>query len=88
MKNKKILVDDNGRLEIGAGSVLEGHGNNDISIKGSSTVSIESSTIKNVTFTSIEDVTKLDYTLDWFESKKTNSHIKTLYKNYFISPTG
>ncbi|MBT8387575.1 MAG: DNA-directed RNA polymerase subunit beta, partial [Ignavibacteria bacterium] len=40
-------------------------------------------TIKEVTFTSIEDITKLDYTLDWFESKKTNSHIKTLYKNYF-----
>ena len=40
-------------------------------------------TIKDVTFTSIEDITKLDYTLDWFESKKTNSHIKTLYKNYF-----
>jgi len=39
--------------------------------------------IKDDTFTSIEDVTKLDYTLDWFESKKTNSHIKTLYKNYF-----
>ncbi len=40
-------------------------------------------TIKDVTFTSIEDITKLDYTLDWFDSKKTNSHIKTLYKNYF-----
>jgi len=40
-------------------------------------------TIKDVTFTSIEDITKLDYTLDWFESKKTNNHIKTLYKNYF-----
>ena len=39
--------------------------------------------IKDDTFTSIEDVTKLDYTLDWFESKKTNSHIKTLYQNYF-----
>jgi DNA-directed RNA polymerase subunit beta len=39
--------------------------------------------IKDVTFTSIEDITKLDYTLDWFDSKKTNSHIKTLYKNYF-----
>ena len=39
--------------------------------------------IKDETFTSIEDVTKLDYTLDWFESKKTNSHIKTLYQNYF-----
>jgi len=40
-------------------------------------------TIKDTTFTSIEDVTKLDYTLDWFDSKKTNQHIKTLFKNYF-----
>jgi DNA-directed RNA polymerase subunit beta len=40
-------------------------------------------TIKDSTFSSIEDVTKLDYTLDWFDSKKTNQHIKTLFKNYF-----
>jgi DNA-directed RNA polymerase subunit beta len=40
-------------------------------------------TIKDSTYQSIEDVTKLDYTLDWFHSKKTNLHIKTLYKNYF-----
>jgi DNA-directed RNA polymerase subunit beta len=39
--------------------------------------------IKDTTFTGMEDVTKLDYTLDWFESKKLNSHINTLYKNYF-----
>ncbi len=40
-------------------------------------------TIKDATFTGIEDVTKLDYTLDWFDSKKTNNHLKSLYKNYF-----
>ncbi len=40
-------------------------------------------TIKDSTFSSMEDVTKLDYTLDWFESKKINNLIKTLYKNYF-----
>jgi len=40
-------------------------------------------TIKDTTFSSMEDVTKLDYTLDWFESKKINNLIKTLYKNYF-----
>jgi DNA-directed RNA polymerase subunit beta len=40
-------------------------------------------TIKDTTFSSLEDVTKLDYTLDWFESKRTNSHIINLYKNYF-----
>ena len=40
-------------------------------------------TIKESTFSSIEDVTKLDYTLEWFDSKKSNQHIKTLFKNYF-----
>ncbi|MCL5028293.1 MAG: DNA-directed RNA polymerase subunit beta [Bacteroidetes bacterium] len=40
-------------------------------------------TIKDSTFSSMEDVTKLDYTLDWFETKRTNNLIKTLYKNYF-----
>ncbi len=39
--------------------------------------------IKDSTFSSMEDITKLDYTLDWFESKKLNSHINTVYKNYF-----
>ncbi|HSR18836.1 MAG TPA: hypothetical protein VLM39_12160, partial [Ignavibacteriaceae bacterium] len=39
--------------------------------------------IKENTFSSMEDVTKLDYTLEWVESKRTNHHINTLYKNYF-----
>jgi DNA-directed RNA polymerase subunit beta len=39
--------------------------------------------IKENTYSSMEDVTKLDYTLDWFESKKLNQHIKNLYRNYF-----
>jgi DNA-directed RNA polymerase subunit beta len=39
--------------------------------------------IKDDTFSSLEDVTKLDYTLDWFESKKDNNHIHTLFHNYF-----
>ncbi len=40
-------------------------------------------TIKDSTFKSLDDVTKLDYTLDWFESKRLNNHVETLYKNYF-----
>jgi DNA-directed RNA polymerase subunit beta len=40
-------------------------------------------TIKDSTFSAMDDVTKLDYTLDWFESKKLNNHITTLFKNYF-----
>ena len=48
------------------------------------TIALRSNTtIKDSTFQSIEDITKLDYTLDWFHSKKTNVHVKTLYKNYF-----
>lgn len=39
--------------------------------------------IKEKTFSEMEDVTKLDYTSDWFESKKINNMIKTLFKNYF-----
>lgn len=39
--------------------------------------------IKDTTFSSMDDVTKLDYTLDWFEAKRVNNHIITLYKNYF-----
>ncbi|MFA3782824.1 DNA-directed RNA polymerase subunit beta [Melioribacteraceae bacterium 4301-Me] len=41
------------------------------------------SLIKETTFSSFEDVTKLDYTQDWFERKQTNELIKTLYTNYF-----
>jgi len=39
--------------------------------------------LKDTTFSSMEDVTKLDYTLEWVDSKRTNHHINTLYKNYF-----
>ncbi len=40
-------------------------------------------TIKDTTFSVLDDVTKLDYTLDWFSSKKLNSHIQKLFVNYF-----
>lgn len=40
-------------------------------------------TIKDNTFSSLEDISKLDYTLDWFETKKFNNQVQALYKNYF-----
>lgn len=49
----------------------------------SSVVLRNGTAIKDNTFSSLEDVTKLDYTADWFESKKTNQLIKTIFKNYF-----
>ncbi len=39
--------------------------------------------IKDSTYSSLDDITKLDYTLEWFESKSKNNHVNTLYKNYF-----
>ncbi|MFH1196388.1 MAG: DNA-directed RNA polymerase subunit beta [bacterium] len=39
--------------------------------------------IKENTFTTIEDVTKLDYTQEWFSHKKTNEMVKALFVNYF-----
>ena len=39
--------------------------------------------LKENTFSSIEDVTKLDYTQDWFDKKQFSDLIKTLYSNYF-----
>jgi len=39
--------------------------------------------IKEETFTNIEDITKLDYTRDWFEKKAINEMIKKLFSNYF-----
>ncbi|MCO6474889.1 MAG: DNA-directed RNA polymerase subunit beta [Melioribacteraceae bacterium] len=39
--------------------------------------------IKDSTFSSLDDITKLDYTLDWFEDSKTNKLINTLFANYF-----
>ncbi|MEG8946793.1 DNA-directed RNA polymerase subunit beta [Ignavibacteria bacterium 4137-Me] len=47
------------------------------------TVVLRSGTvIKESTFADI-DVTKLDYTKDWFERKNTNELIRKLYSNYF-----
>lgn len=47
------------------------------------TVVLRSGTvIKDSTFDDI-DVTKLDYTKDWFERKNTNELIRKLYSNYF-----
>jgi len=36
--------------------------------------------LRDTTFSSMEDVTKLDYTMDWVESKRTNTHITHFIK--------
>ena len=48
-----------------------------------STVIRNGSVIKDSTFSSLPDVTKLNYTQDWFKEEETNKMIKTLFSNYF-----
>jgi len=63
--------------------ITEGHTTTGIRDLDGSVVLRSNSNIKEETFSSMEDVTKLDYTLDWFESKKTNNLVNTLFRNYF-----
>ncbi len=49
----------------------------------SSVVLRSGTSIKETTFSGMDDISKLDYTLDWFESKKINNLIQSLYRNYF-----
>ncbi|MBU1098625.1 MAG: DNA-directed RNA polymerase subunit beta [Bacteroidetes bacterium] len=39
--------------------------------------------IKDSTFLDIDDVTKLDYTQEWFTAKKQSDMVKLLFSNYF-----
>ena len=39
--------------------------------------------IKENTFASIDDVTKLDYTLEWYKKEESNEMVKELFANYF-----
>jgi DNA-directed RNA polymerase subunit beta len=70
------LIDKLSKICLGLSTVgikdLEGH-----------VILRSGSSIREKTFTEMEDLTKLDYTLDWFETKKTNGLIKKLYENYF-----
>ena len=43
----------------------------------------KNTTISDSTFDEIEDVTKLDYTQEWFADEETNKMIKSLFSNYF-----
>ena len=60
-------------------------GNNTIGIRDldGSIVFRSGTLIKDTTFSSLDDISKLDYTLDWFETKKINNLVHALFKNYF-----
>ncbi len=62
-----------------------GVGKNTIGIRDlDGTVVLRSgTTIKDSTFPGIPDVTKLDYTQEWFSNAKSNDLVKKLFVNYF-----
>ena len=62
-----------------------GVGNDTIGIKDldGSTVLRNGTSIKDSTFPGIGDVTKLDYTQEWFKDERLNKLVKDLFVNYF-----
>ncbi len=82
-EHKQNLVSHYEKLVNKLTKITEGEATTGIRELEGSVILRSGTTIKDTTFSSMEDVTKLDYTLDWFESKKINNLIKTLYKNYF-----
>jgi DNA-directed RNA polymerase subunit beta len=81
--HKQSLTQTYDKLVEKLTKLSEGQATTGIRDLDGSVVLRSNTTIKDSTFSSMDDVTKLDYTLDWFESKKLNNHITTLYKNYF-----
>ena len=87
LENKKKLQDHYTRLVEKITRITKDQVTTGIRDLDGSVVLRSGSTIKDETFFGMEDVTKLDYTLDWFETKKTNNLINTLFKNYFLIKT-
>lgn len=80
---KKKLQQHYNKLVEKLTKITEGETTTGIRDLDGSVVLRSGTTIKEKTFSDMEDVTKLDYTADWFESKKVNNMVKTLFKNYF-----
>jgi DNA-directed RNA polymerase subunit beta len=83
LQHKQNLTDHYERLVQKLTKITDGESTTGIRDLDGSVVLRSGTSIKETTFSSMEDVTKLDYTLDWFETKRINNLIKTLYKNYF-----
>jgi DNA-directed RNA polymerase subunit beta len=83
IQHKQSLTEHYERLILKLTKITDGEVATGIRDLDGSIVLRSGTGIKETTFSSMEDVTKLDYTLDWFETKRINNLIKTLYKNYF-----
>lgn len=82
-QHKKKLADHYEKFVEKLTKITSGQTTTGIRDLDGSVVLRSGTSIKDTTFSGMEDISKLDYTLDWFESKKTNNLIQALYKNYF-----
>lgn len=80
---RKRREDHYGKLVRKLTRITEGKTTSGIRDLDGSVVLRSGTSIKEDTFEEIEDITKLDYTKDWFERKNTNEMIKQLFSNYF-----
>jgi DNA-directed RNA polymerase subunit beta len=81
--HKQRLTDHYQKLVDKLTKLTEGETTTGIRDLDGSVVLRSGSTIKDNTFSAMDDITKLDYTLEWFETKRTNNHIRSLYTNFF-----
>jgi DNA-directed RNA polymerase subunit beta len=80
---KKKREDHYAKLVRKLTRITEGKTTSGIRDLDGSVVLRSGTSIKESTFEDIEDITKLDYTKDWFERKNINELIKQLFSNYF-----
>ncbi len=83
LQHKQALTEHYEKIVQKLTKITEGETTTGIRDLDGSVVLRSGTSIKDTTFSSMEDITKLDYTLDWFETKRVNNLVKTLYKNYF-----
>lgn len=80
---KKRREDHYSKLVAKLNRITEGKTTSGIRDLDGTVILRSGTTIKDDTYDNIEDITKLDYTKDWFERKNTNELIKKLFANYF-----
>lgn len=81
---RKRKEDHYTKLVLKLTRIAEGKTTSGIRDLDGSVVFRSGTSMKDETFSSLEDVTKLDYTKEWFERKAPNELIKQLFANYFL----
>jgi len=82
-KNQEATENLYKKLVLKLTKISDGKSTTGIRDLDGSVVLRSSTAIKDSTFPGIPDVTKLDYTQDWFKEEKLNKLVKSVFVNYF-----